>query len=240
MAIKQKYHLVLIPSIKKIEVGELIIASYDEKSIIDGLDYKGKLAYGIVKYVPTIKQTKQYLYVLSDEKIREGDFVLTNKNIVARVIKVTNNGIGIEIKVLRLDNNLEYYPLNCKKIIASNSDIQFLIDKSPYNMEVHGVPNIPQEFVQTYVEERNKGNTITEVMVVCEIFGDTLKPKVNSKNEVTLSMVEDNLRIDGMVNQLSKMQMELFKITISAENHNEVTDLIDKLKERITNLKLSY
>ena len=91
--------------------------------------------------------TYQHLYILSDEEIKEGDWVIPNdKNYANRPWKYSPAPCP-----------MPYWGCadNCKKIIATT-------DKSP------GLPSPSPEFVQAYIKSYNAGNPITEVMVEYE------------------------------------------------------------------------
>lgn len=88
----------------------------------------------------------QHLYILSDEEIKDGDwFIWLKYNTIHKATKP--------------DDNKE-----CKKIIAT-TDSSLLI---PFDDVTIGLPQIPKSFIETFVNEYNKGNIITEVMIEYE------------------------------------------------------------------------
>ncbi len=91
----------------------------------------------------------QHLYILSDDEIKEGDWCLD-----------TLHNDVFQFGVFRGSSNSN------KKIIATT-------DKSIQQSEPDGIggstswfyPSLSENFIEKYVEEYNKGNVITEVLV---------------------------------------------------------------------------
>ena len=112
---------------------------------------------GIVK----TKNKNGYLYLLSDDEIKEGDWCLqfhkTNTNIPINVVKYKNYGEG------------NYY---FKKIIATTDSSLEIFDKELSNRHSVKVnillPQLSKQFIEKYIEEYNKGNVITDVLVEYE------------------------------------------------------------------------
>ena len=90
----------------------------------------------------------QHLYFLSSEEIKEGDWCF---NIV--------NG-----KVLKADHDVNYEQDIVKKIIAT-TDSSLRIGKLEVGGKIEHLPQISQSFIEIFVEEYNKDNVITEVMI---------------------------------------------------------------------------
>ena len=170
----------------------------------------------------------QHLYVTSDAEPMKGDWVLTDKNVIGKVIKVSNTGIGTEIKILRKDNNLEYYPVDCKKIIATNDGSLTLRSEcvcseteaiycgrlSDVGKCQQKLPQLHKTFIEHYINEYNKGNVITRVMVEYEnswipssstygIGEYENKLKVNPKdNTINIKKVKDSWSREEVVELL--------------------------------------
>ena len=138
--------------------------------------------------------TNQHLYFLSDEEIKEGDWYLTFQN---------DKLIGGPRKC----EDSSYSFIYCKKIIVttdSNLTIKTLLFVQGENKEIDVLlPQPSQSFIEKFVEEHNKGNVITEVLVeykeccgrcidgVDECIGDRLK--INSKdNSITIRKAKDS------------------------------------------------
>jgi len=102
----------------------------------------------------------QHLYIISDEEIKESDYVYENNlnnNHIYQVYK-RNDELGI----FRFQNVwIKLNKSGCKKVIATT-------DKSL------NLPEPSQSFIQKYISEYNKGNIITEILVEYE---EIVKPK---------------------------------------------------------------
>lgn len=116
----------------------------------------------------------QHLYILSEETIKEGDWMINTKNLILGVLKATNKDI----------NNIELYQdFSCKKIIATIDESLKLQDEelAPPCEENNWlgeyqeilIPKLSQEFIKYDIEEYNKGNIITEVEVEYEEISKT-------------------------------------------------------------------
>jgi hypothetical protein len=120
----------------------------------------------------------QHLYILSDEEIKEGDwFIHPDSSCFDKECKEVSIG-GYEIKqVSKTDEHFVYHEVmaisksrNIKKIIATTDKSFRLTEivkedgniKFPY---ITPLPQPSQSFIEHFVEEYNKGNIITEVMV---------------------------------------------------------------------------
>lgn len=114
-------------------------------------DNNDKLYFSLVNKIRDYAQGK-HLYIISDDEIKEGDWCIY---------------LGLSMtyfKVIDIDgdrlyyNSREYFNKNiCKKIIATT-------DTSL------GLPQPSQQFIEKYIEEYNKGNIITDVLVEYEEY----------------------------------------------------------------------
>lgn len=149
------------------------------------------------------------LYVLSDEEIKESDWF----------INLTNNTINQAINWI--------YVSTCKKIIATtDSSLKIIIPRHNDFDSEYLLPQPSPQFIAKYIEEHNKGNIITEVMVEyeeyckdiscgknscyltnkCENLG--YKLKTDSNNCITITKVKDNFT-----------RKETLKFAIDFANH---------------------
>jgi len=108
----------------------------------------------------------QHLYFTSDEEIKENDWVLRGVKTIQQINSLnaySNTGCI----------TLGFAQKYCKKIIATT-------DKSL------GLPELSYSFIQKYIEEYNKGNIITDVLVeydkVMTTFLDRLVPLIDGKD----------------------------------------------------------
>lgn len=140
------------------------------------------IAWNEMRFGAEITPTRDYqpyhLYFLSDEEIKEGDWVLETLNKVIFQVKGKSN---------------DYKNSTFKKIIATT-------DRELRNGgQVCKLPQPSQSFLEKYVEEYNKGNQIKKVMVKYENqYHDGeqwfYKVKVNPKdNTITIRKVKDSL-----------------------------------------------
>ena len=100
----------------------------------------------------------QNLYFLSDEEIKEGDWFISNK----------------EIHQYRGDIIPEILKSGYRKIIAT-TDTSLKIDNPNYDIGRLAYINLPQpsqQFIQKYIEEYNRGNIITDVLVEYELVSN--------------------------------------------------------------------
>jgi hypothetical protein len=128
--------------------------------------------------------TNQHLYILSNDEIKEGDWYIDDTFTIRQSVT----------------SDKEYWSVRTdyKKVIATtDSSLQFAIDKSPYPMEIHLLPQIPQQFIEYFISEYNKNNVISKVLVEVEhssknstvnlLCNDgNFKIKLNQNNEISI------------------------------------------------------
>ena len=113
--------------------------------------------YPIYEYIK-IGFIPNYLYIISDDEIKEGDYYILSTNKPLIVLKSTGDG--------------DYF--NCNKIIATtDTSLKIEIDGNRGDLlpDVSFDINLPQpsqQFIEKYIEEYNKGNVITDVLVEYE------------------------------------------------------------------------
>lgn len=132
--------------------------------------------------------TQQHLYILSDDEIKYDDWVLGGLG-------------GFDIKQYG-----KYFAEDWKKIIATTDTSLSSITHSKYPSgnttgirTLNEVPQLPQSFIEHYIQEYNKGNIITDVLVeyYWEPFSGIAqlpaKLKINPKdNTITIKKVKDS------------------------------------------------
>lgn len=122
-----------------------------------------------------------HLYVLSNEKIKKGDYYIDDINEVRKSIT----------------SDKEYWESrpNYKKIIATT-------DKSL------NLYQIPENFIRHYINKYNQGNIITEVLVEYNYLGglggqyQIKKLKVNPDNTITIHPVKDSWNREEVISLL--------------------------------------
>ena len=169
--------------------------------------YKDTLSLGNSKYDKrlslfrsidgTSTPNPQHLYIISDDEIKENNTHFYNPH---------SGQLHIS------GNHTDYIAINkngCKKIIAT-TDVSL------------GLPQPSQQFIQKFIEEYNKGNVITEVMVEYELisneeyFLNTINPdddvpyfdenlKINPKdNTITIKKVKDSWNREEILNDIEQ------------------------------------
>ena len=110
---------------------------------------------GIVK----TKNKNGHLYVLSNDEIKESDYCYSYK---------TNKIVKSTCDVSREANkNIGFW----KKVIATTDTSLYIHQKETISLpeRVFYLPQPSQQFIQKFVEEYNKGNVITDVLVEYEL-----------------------------------------------------------------------
>ena len=106
----------------------------------------------------------QNLYIILDKKPDNGDYYIIDG--ISEVLK--NNG-------------LKFIDDNCKKIIATTDTSLYIHQKETVSLpeRVFYLPQPSQQFIEKYIEEYNKGNIITDVLVEYEnVYIDAFDTKI--------------------------------------------------------------
>ena len=157
-------------------------------------------------------EVAQHLYFLSDEEIKEGDWGISKLNEIVQFKK-------------------NYESTLYKKIIATTDKSLSKTIKSSYvqfgdNVEetrIEFLPQPSQSFIEKFVEEYNKGNVITEVMVEYETItkrygscsigeGVTMNVeqlKVSKDNTITIRKVKDSWNRDEVIELLKSRESHI-------------------------------
>jgi len=182
----------------------IVILTTNQKTTLIGL-YKDthKLVFNNPNNKDISRGIPQHLYTTSDEEIKEGDWCIqTNyEKTLSNICKYIDYGKG---------------SFTFKKIIASTDSLlgKYINGNNSLYGEFIGV-NLPQPsqlFIDKYIIEYNKGNTITEIMVEYEenykdvknygIRGEHLK--INSKdNTITIRRIKDSWTRDEVKQLIS-------------------------------------
>ena len=175
--------VVMLPTNKPSKLGNL--ATYQKRS----------LAKVIKEGINPIGSTVQFwnLYIISDDEIKENNTHFYNPH---------SGQLHIS------GNHTDYIAINkngCKKIIAT-TDTSLKIDNPHYNIGLLAyipLPQPSQQFIEKYIEEYNKGNVITDVLVEYELisneeyFGNTFNP------DDDVPYFDENLKINPKDNSLN-------------------------------------
>lgn len=186
---------------------QVVMLPTNEKAVIGFLTQKGKERGHLVHFdrpMPNILDSEnQHLYILSDEEIKEGDWVYCLREGFEPVLKQKVNPIGV--------NNDKMF----KKIIATTDKSIILPERFP---SFTYLPQPSQSFLEKFVEEYNKGNVITEVMVEYEwnktgrkirklyVFDHILK--INPDNTIDINIPKDSWSREEVVELIQKYSKE--------------------------------
>jgi len=165
----------------------------------------------------------QHLYILSDEQTKKGDYNVPSDFSKTSDISKTSKE---DLPVVNDKSN------NYKKIIAT-TDTNLKIEVADegwksadpggwneYKPIYKSLPQPSESFIQKYVEEYNKGNIITDVMVeyveydwnltITDHIEFYIKPKVNPKdNTITIKKVKDSFDLEELENILVKHYLDI-------------------------------
>jgi hypothetical protein len=199
MSTFKRAKVVMLPTNKPSKLGDLAT-------------YQGKSLAKVIKEGVNLKNTTvQFwnLYIISDDKIKVGAWVINKWNEIHQITK----------------NDGEEYIKTCKKIITT-TDTSLKIDNPNYDIGRLAYINLPQpsqQFIEKFIEEYNRGNVITDVLIEYELisneeyFGNTVNPdndvpyfdeklKINPKdNTITIKKVKDSWNREEMINKLYLM-----------------------------------
>lgn len=176
----------------------------------------------------------QYLYFISDDEIKKGDWFYNGTSILqcSRItdVIIDTNGLWSKIK-------------SCKKIIAT-TDTSLTEDKRTYISGLMDKPNIlpqpSQQFIEKYIECYNKGEVIEDVLVEYEYEDFSFwsgykndiqvsnKPKIDNKNTVTIKKLKDSWNRKEVVELLNKLNNTLNIVEESERGYQTIEEFIDK------------
>ena len=161
--------------------------------------YKDTLSLGNSKYDKRLSLFRaidgthtpnpQHLYIISDDEIKKGDYIYCT---------ITN---AIEIAKY----NHDYLIRDWKKVIATTDTSLYIHQKETISLpeRVFYLPQPSQQFIKKFVEEYNKSNVITDVLVEYELvsneeyFLNTINP------DESVPYFDENLKINPKDNSLN-------------------------------------
>lgn len=142
--------------------------------------------------------TNQHLYFLSDEEIKEGDWCVDKHKVVFKqeTDKIFSEFTGSKKIIATTDKSLiinSIYGVDSFDTSIFSGSGKSEIVKLP---QMFNLPQPSQSFIEKFVEEYNKGNQITEVLVEYEVDDGYMEVKsylkVNSKdNTITIRKAKD-------------------------------------------------
>lgn len=204
--------LVMLPTNKKAPIGNNVIILCDNAITNEPLRYGKK-----VQEAFNISCPEQQLYILSDEKIEEGDWIgYPNLKNWIPVQYLGGDLTGNEKKIIATTD--ESLKLNWVKV---NSAYDFTLEQLSKNIPC--LPQIPESFIKYFVSQYNKGNLITEVMVEY-ILNETgnyrefdatpelnQKLKINPDNTINIKPIKDSWSRREVIELIQKYNSD-FKV----------------------------
>ena len=128
----------------------------------------------------------QHLYIISDDEIKEDDYYILFTDKALTVLRCTGDG--------------DYF--NCKKIIATTDESLHIPFVTPGNeeLEIYEYSILPKpsdSFISKYIEEYNKGNVITDVLVEYEdiIYNPEKEREYQSNDRINLEDCDKQFRL---------------------------------------------
>jgi hypothetical protein len=215
MSTFKKAKVIMLPTNKPSKLGDLVT-------------YQGYSLAKVTKEGVNPKNTTvQFwnLYIISDDEIKEGDWCLFNE---LEVVKCTYSKNGEFLFSGPLTSSSNHHFSYFKKIITT-TNTTLKIDNPNYDIGRLAYINLPQpsqQFIEKYIEEYNKSNIITNVLVEYELisneeyFGNTVNPdddvpyfnerlKINPKdNTITIRKVKDSWNRGEVIILLKKVLAE--------------------------------
>ena len=188
---------------------QIIMLPTDTKSLLH-INYS-KLQLNKFEQLDT---NNQYLYIISDDKIKEGDWY----------IELDINSLPLSIKKAEYNKTNEFslkpYSDYCKKIIATtDTSLKIEIDGNRGDLlpDVSfdiDLPQPSQQFITKYIESYNKGEIITDILVEYNEFlrwdnstsARYVELEINPKdNTITIKKVKDSWNREELINIIKKV-----------------------------------
>lgn len=184
--------VVMLPTNEKAKPKDIIICNKDYE-IKNLFAIKGEMSVKLQSgCVDENYWDGQYLYITSDDEIKEGDWCINPKGYPEI--------FGYDFRAVYSREEI----LSCKKIIAT-TDSSLKINATSSGRYVKSLPQPSQSFIEKYVEGYNKGNVITDVLVEYEdisllpfnddrlsIWRKSLPIKISKDNTITIKKVKSS------------------------------------------------
>ncbi|MFW6225973.1 MAG: hypothetical protein ACOC3V_03365 [bacterium] len=190
---------------------KVVMLPTNEKAGTIWLNTKGQLLHTHVSDEYKELYKPQHLYILSDEKIKEGDWML---RLYDNTIHQATRG-----DVRLFNENKNGHKDDFRKIIATTD--KFLC-----------LPKPSDSFIQKYIEKYNEGKSITDVLVEYWTYTPGIDedgygfpvghpitiPSVSTKdNTITIKKVKDSWTEEDVSTKLNKLAIDLFEYVSNKE-----------------------
>ena len=174
-------------------------------------------------------QTVQHLYITSDEEIKNNDWFYDTRDRIVSSNSLAQTLFSKKI-IATTDNSLEYikhetYPN------GNTTGIRNLIE----------LPQLSKEFIKIYIEEYNKGNVITKVIVEYEVMHistmtsdvktypnlniETLK--LNPDNTINIKPIKDSWNREEHIANIKAFAKEFVANTNTAYKQADIDKWIE-------------
>ena len=151
---KKWFKIVVLPTEDKVIEGSLISRSIDnELAIVNCLTLDDKNA-------ERDEHNNNYLYVLSDDEIKEGDWIYNKSRMFGKKIykcqRVSESNDGFPYKVSIKGDEAMYLNSRTFKVIATNDPKLIITIGKDYNAYNKELPQIPQLLVEYYAKHQTE------------------------------------------------------------------------------------
>lgn len=246
---------------KYYQEAEVVMLETKTNSHISIQQYSGELQFCKTSSKPGLS-LNQHLYILSDEEIKEGDWVIANyfdeKYYVVQANNILLGNVEHGEALLFSAGGFTHEIGFCKKIIAT-TDINLLYTQertargkfenltfekgwNKANFKPTYLARLSDSFIQEYIEEYNQGNQIKKVFVEYEKSYGLVQKGLPGFPEDDISWWYDKLKVDSN-NQvtLKKVEPELYTreqvekllIDLWAADLNKRQEIEDWIKENL-------
>ena len=142
----------------------------------------------------TLNSHKQHLYIISDDEIKEGDWVYLSTSAIIGVFKVQR--VDFEKNIHLQGESTTYQQHHLKKIVATTDLNLSMCSKSPLDrhMDCNGTASIPESFILAYIKAYNEGKPITEVdlemITICTNCGQEDCDRLQCRGQKHISILK--------------------------------------------------
>ena len=214
---KKLAQVVMLPANEKAKIGDIVMSKFDDIHILTKNDGK--------EYAKTV--TSQHLYILSDEEIKVGDWFVGFADGSIKPFVMQADESTVEINNWQL--NKKGYSSNKKIIATTDRSLKVFIHTTmAIDMDdcYESLPQPSQSFIEKFVDEYNKGNVITEVMVEYESIGAYANPKYNSDYQLKINS-------DNTINIINSKERWSREEVVEIFNKMFSTDIIDAYVKKV-------
>lgn len=174
------------------------------------------------------------LYITSDDEIKDGDYCMSIdiNSKLHKPFKCVNKEAFINPEFL---NSVD--AKDVKKIIATtDTSLTPLFCKT----QTKNIPQIPQSFINQYIESYNNGNVITEVMVEYEenhlypmVQNNNLKLGINPDNTINIKPIKDNYSREEVIILLQNVIKDSYSYELEEHHGGDYRNLKKWIEENL-------